>query len=353
MTTITEIDREKEDYRPGFMEFLTPTSLRNQSKRRALKTGIVVTPKFTLLALASFVDAIRLASDIGDRSRQYYCEWNLMSVDGGSVRSSCGIEVTPWSRLQDAAPYDYLVVIGGLVDAKTEYDEILLTYIRRVHDSGIPVIGICTGSFILAATGLLDGRKCCVHGYHLEEFNSRFPKIQANTNQIFIDEDDLITCAGGIASLDLAAHLVQRHCGRERALKIQHHAVVDRFRAETHDQLPLADPYFDMSDKYVRNSLFIMEQHIDRSITIAAIAKMVGCTRRHLNRSFHKALGVSPSGYFSELRLNHALWLLGNSNHSITVIATECGFSDGSHLARRFKSRYGGLPSQARNRYNT
>ncbi len=325
-----------------------PADQRIDKGEVVLRTGVVVTHNFTLLALANFVEAMRLATDVGDRSQPHYCEWHLMSVDGNPVRSSCGIEVTPWSKLQPGVVFDYLVVIGGLLDDSAEYDDVLIAYLRDSAKVGVPLVGLCTGSFILADAGLMDGLRCCVHGYHVEEFSTRFPKVNPDTSRIFLEDENIITCAGGIASFDLAAYLIERHCGRERALKIQHHAVIDRFRNGQHDQLPISDPYFDVSDRFVRNSLFIMEQNIHRSIPIDRIATMVGCSRRHLNRVFKSTMGSSPSNYFSAMRLNHASWLLANSNHSITEIATECGFSDGAHLARRFKAKFGKLPSEAR-----
>ena len=212
----------------------------------------------------------------------------------------------------------------------------------------MPLVGLCTGSFALAAAGVMVDRLCCVHGYHHELFASLYPGVAANTEQIFVDAGDVITCVGGTASIDLAAYLIERHCGRDRALKIQHHAVVDRFRTSQHPQLPLADPYFRIRNTRVRQALFILEQNLRRPISTAAVARLVGCSERQLTRDFIASFGVSAAKHFLELRLTKAIWLLENSTRTIGEIAEECGFSDRSHFARHFRDRVGLTPSRMR-----
>jgi transcriptional regulator GlxA family with amidase domain len=241
-----------------------------------------------------------------------------------------------------------VAIVGGLVDEDIQFSARLLNYLRRAADQGVPLIGLCTGTFALAAAGVLAGRSCCVHGYHHELFASLYPGVVTNTEQIFVDAGGVITCAGGTSTIDLAAYLIERHCGRDRALKIQHHAVVDRFRAPQHPQLPLADPYFRIKNMRVRQALFILEQNLRRHVSTAAIARIVGCSQRQLTRDFVACFGTSPAKRFLELRLNKALWLLENSTRLVGEVADECGFSDSSHLAQHFREHFGLSPAAIR-----
>jgi transcriptional regulator GlxA family with amidase domain len=335
-------------YPLGFMENIIPPKRRGPGGEPDLSIGIILVPRFTLIAFAAFVDALRLAADIGDRSEPRRCRWTVMTAENRPVRSSCGVEVTPWEPLRDPRSFHYVTVVGGLVDENLQFPTHLLNYLRRGRAAKVPLIGLCTGSFALAAAGMLDGRLCCVHGYHHELFASLFPGVATNTEQIFYDAGDVITCVGGAASIDLAAYLIERHCGRDRALKIQHHAVVDRFRAPQHPQLPLADPYFRIRNLRVREALFILEQNLRRPISTAAIARLVGCSARQLTRDFIANFGSSPAKHFLELRLTKSLWLLENSTRPIGEIAEECGFSDSSHFVRHFRDRFGRSPGRMR-----
>jgi transcriptional regulator GlxA family with amidase domain len=348
MEGVMAMQRAAHPYPLGFMENIIPPRRRMVSGQPDLTIGFVLVPRFTLIAFASFVDALRLAADIGDRSEPRRCRWTIMTADNCAVRSSCGVEVAPWESLRDPRGFHYVAVVGGLVDEDLQFPARLLSYLRRAATLKVPLIGLCTGSFALAASGLLANRVCCVHGYHYELFASLYPGVRTNTEQIFVDAGNVITSAGGTSTIDLAAYLIERHCGRDRALKIQHHAVVDRFRTPQHPQLPLADPYFRIKNMRVRQALFILEQNLRRSISAAAVARTVGCSERQLTRDFVASFGVSPAKHFLQLRLNKAAWLLENTMRPVGEIADECGFSDSSHFARHFREYFGLSPRAKR-----
>ncbi len=151
-------------------------------------------------------------------------------------------------------------------------------------------------------------------------------------------------------TIDLAAHILERECGSERARKIVPHLLVDELRPEAHPQLLLLDEFFNVYDDRVRTAVFIMQQHIGNPISVATIAKRVGVPARQLERGFQRAFTVSPSMFFRTMRLRRARWLVHHSDLSITQIAIDCGFSDTAHLTRSFKRQYGELPSESRRR---
>jgi len=190
--------------------------------RRKLSVGFVLAPNFTLLAFSAFVDTLRLAADEGDRSRPIHCAWSVLSDTQRPIRSSSGISVNPDTVLQDPRGFDYLVVVGGTLTVD-RLSPALADYLQQAAQRGVPLIGICTGSFVLARLGLMQGRQCCVSWFHHAEFRNLYPSIQASSDELFIVDGDRLTCAGGTSVVHLAAHLVKQYCGEaaaEKALRI-------------------------------------------------------------------------------------------------------------------------------------
>ena len=339
-----------EEYRPGFMELLPGAATEAIAASPKLRVAITLLPRFTLLAFAGFVDSLRLASDIGDRSRPNLCSWTLVGHDTHPVTSSCGAAMPHWQVFGDPTAFDCVVVVGGLLDNNdgSGSDPVLFAWLRRAAAAGVRVIGICTGVFALAQSGVLDGYRCCVHGYHLPEFEERFPHIHAVADQIFVADRNRITCAGGAASMDLAGWLLEHDCGKPRARKILPHLLIDELRPPAHPQLMLLDNFFSVYDERVRTAIFLMERHINDSLSMAAIARKVGVPIRQLERGFQRSFNLSPSGFFRLMRLRRARWLVRHSSLTITQIAIDCGFADTAHLTRSFKREYAELPSHVR-----
>ena len=330
------------------MEVLASGADRDNTVTPDLSVAFLLIPDFTLLAFAGFVDALRIASDVGDRSRQVRCRWTLVGRDLKPVRSSCGIAISHGEVFDDPARFDYIVVVGGLLHDDMVYDAASLAYLRRAAAAGVGLVGVCTGVFVLAQAGLLDGYACCVHGYHDQDFRAAYPGVKTITDDIIVADRDRLTCAGGAAAIDIAALLIERHCGRDRALKILPHLVVDEIRAPDHAQLPLVDDLFHVFDDRVRKAVFLMEQHLDRPPTIARIARDVGSSVRQLERGFLQAFGISPQTYYRNMRLKHGRWLLTHTTRSVTQIAYDCGFADASHFSRSFRQHFNTVPSALR-----
>jgi len=324
-----------------------PEDLRDFAEPQ-LKVGILLWPDFTLLALSGFIDALRLACDVGDRSRQRLCRWDVMAAQPQPIRASCGLPVIPTSPLADPGAYHYIVVVSGLLERIDEAPSGALDYLRRAAALDIPLVGLCTGAFVLAAAGLLEGRRACVANYHYREFRERFPAIPQVHDQLFIADRGRITCAGGAASIDLAAHLVRLHCGADRAVKLAHTMMVDQLRRPTSAQRVLYPDHETIGDPRVTRAIALMEQHLSARITVAEIARLAKTSERQLERAFREALAVSPSDFFKTLRLKRGHWLITHTAEPISQIAYECGFADHSHFTRQFRQAYAVTPLQAR-----
>ncbi|MDX5378653.1 MAG: GlxA family transcriptional regulator [Halomonas sp.] len=314
-----------------------------------LSVGFVLLHRFTLLPFAAFVDCLRLAADEGDRSRQLRCHWTFMTSTGEPAASSCGASITPCQPFRDPQEFDYIVVIGGVLDDADRADTTALAYLRRAANAQVPLVGLCTGAFALIQAGLMNGRRCCVSWYHHRDMIQRFPTIEPVADRLFVDDGDRLTCAGGSAGADLAAYLVERHLGKAWAMKSLRIMLLDEARAGAHPQ-PQPVVFGKIEDRLVRRSIAVLEQHLGEPISMDALAERVGTSRRNLERRFRETLGVGPQKFARDLRLRYGLWLLHYTGKSVTEIGERCGFSDTAHFSRHFRSAFGMPPSEMRKR---
>lgn len=312
-----------------------------------LSVGFILARRFTLCAFANFVDVLRLAADEGDRSRPILCNWAVLSDSMEPVTSSCGISLQPQERLGDPARFDYIAVIGGVMEDKTVLPPGYHRFLHEAATAGVPLIGICTGAFLLHQAGLLEGYRCCVSWFHHADFLAQFEGLNPVTDQIFVVDRDRLTCSGGASSAHLAAYLVDKHVGRAQARKSLNIMIIDEALQAEKPQ-PGITMDFKTRDPMVLRALLLMQQNIEQPFTMAEIARRIGHSKRQLERHFRTALGTSPQAAFLEMRLSLAHHLVVTGNRPISQIALECGFCDSSHLSRMFRRRYGQTPQAVR-----
>jgi transcriptional regulator GlxA family with amidase domain len=322
---------------------LPPTDV----KPPALRVGFVLANNFTLSALSLFVDALRLAADEGNRSRPIRCTWSIMASKPESIRSSCGLLVQRTGPLADPLSFDYVVVVGGLLHAGEQIDDAMIQYLKSTAKAGVTLIGVCTGSLILARAGLMKGRRCCVSWYHFQDYEAEFPDQRLIADQLFVVDRDRITCSGGSGVADLAAFLISRHLGQTVAQKSLHVLLFQHARSGSDAQPhpPLHDKF---GDDRVQRALLLMQQHMAEPLSIDVIASKLNISGRQLERLFRSNLSTRPVVVYRQLRLRYARWLLENTHKSITDVATETGFCDGAHFSRQFREHFGMTPSEVR-----
>lgn len=325
----------------------TPQTGRGGRSETRLSIGFILARRFTLCAFANFIDVLRLAADEGDRSRPIYCNWTVLSDTMDPVLSSCDIPIVPKERLQDPRRFDYIVVVGGLLDDMPALNPAYSKFLHRASEAGVPLVGICTGAFMLHQAGLLDGYRCCVSWFHHANFLEQFEGLNPVADQIFVVDRDRLTCSGGASSAHLAAYLVDKHVGRAQASKSLHIMIIDdAFHADKPQ--PGIGLRFKTRDPIVMRSLLLMQQNIDTPLSVKDLSKRIGHSRRQIERHFQAALEISPRAAFLQIRLETALHLLGATDKSISQIAVDCGFCDASHLSRLFKQHYNCTPMVAR-----
>lgn len=307
---------------------------------KPLSVAFILAPDFTLSAFSNFIDALRLAADDGDFSRQIRCKWKVLSYDSQAIKSSCGVEVIPQSGLIEPTSFDYIVVVGGLLHSGRKMSTQLVSYLKKAAELGVSLVGLCTGSFILARAGLMDGHKSCVSWFHHHHFESEFPSLSASSDNLFIIDGKRMTCAGAAGVVHLAANIIEGHCGKYEAVQALRIMLEEMpLPAKTPQPQPLLASK--VSNINVRKAMLLIERNISNPLPIDEVARKVNLSNRQLERLFHSEVGMTPASFSLRLRLESARNLLINTDHQISFIATECGFVDFSHFSRSFRIEFG------------
>jgi transcriptional regulator GlxA family with amidase domain len=336
--------------REGELNFsLFPEPVNLPAREPDLRIGFILAPRFSLLPLASFLDALRHAADEADFSRQIYCTWRILGAQVPEcVASSCGLKVNVEAAFADPCDFDYLVVAGGQLPHSLEIGDETLGYLRAARSAGTGLIGICTGSFLLAKAGVLDGLHCAVHVEHERQMCGLFPKVIPVSDQMLVSDHGILTCPGGSSALDLAFSIIRLHCGRARAVKALTSLMVGRGRmaelAPDHDYAHLAS----CGHRTVEQVLEFMNKHLSSPCTISALAARFGVSESGLHAAFLRHAGTGPLEVWRNIRLSYGRSLLLNTNRTITQIAFECGFSDAAHFHKWFRKKFGQTPSSFR-----
>ena len=318
-----------------------------QSKQERLRIGFILARSFTLSAFAMFVDTLRLASDETDRSGRRFADWQGLGSTRHLITSSCGVQVAPTSDFVDPQEFNYIVVVGGLLSHDKPVDHETMAYLKKAAAQKIPLIGVCTGTFILADAGLMKGHQTCVSWLHYDAFRERFPDVDVRADRIFNLDRSRGSCAGGSSAADMAAHIVRRHISKEAERNAMEVLQIGKARTALDIQArrPLS---IDCDDPKVKAALIIMEQNIENTLSIPELAASVGVSRRQLERLFFENMNSSPALAYRRVRLERARHLLIQTKAPLIEIAVEVGFENASHFAKLFRKTYGQSPTTLR-----
>lgn len=323
------------------------SAARPQKVEPKLRVGFVLTPRFTMTAFAGFADALRLAADEGDRSRPQLCRWDVLGSEGMPIFSSCGVGVLPTAPLASPEAYDYLVVVGGLLHGGQQVPARLYAMLREAAAKGVKLVGLCTGSFVLARAGLMDGHVACVSWFHRGDFIDEFPNCRVLSNQMFVVDRDRLTCAGGTSVVHLAAHLIEKAIGRASAVKALR-IMIQEQPLPSRTLQPEAILSERSTDSVVHKAMLALEQQLQAPMPIEQLCESLGIGRRQLERRFKSDIGLGPSEYRQKLRVERARWLLEHTDLNVTEVALECGFQDSAHFSRIVRKTLGASPRQWR-----
>lgn len=298
-------------------------------------------------------DILEMANEIARRADQplpYLVE--LATIDGSDIELWAGTRLGPVRNLSTTrVEVDTLIVIGGPVAHEAAEDAALTAAVARVARRARRTVGVCTGSFILASAGLLEGRRATTHWLMTEEFATRHPNVAVETEPIFIQDGAVCTSAGVTSGFDLLLALVEADIGPEVARSIAQLLVLylrrtgnqAQFSTQLAAQLPQREP--------MRELLQYIAENPDADLSLTTLAARVTMSPRHFARVFTAEVGCSPGRYVDRVRLETARRLLESDNRDLDVIARAAGFGNQQGMRRAFTLALGVTPAEYRRRF--
>lgn len=287
-----------------------------------------------------------------DRSNSGVPRFELLAVaaEDGPVRSTAGIELRAPHGLDAIARAD-IVVVPSWRSPNEIPPAPLLDAVRYAHDRGAITVSLCMGAFVLAATGLLDGRRAATHWLHAPALAARYPAVRVDPDVLYVDDGDVLTSAGTAAGLDACLHLVRRLWGSRVAATIARRMVIPPHRsggqAQYIDQpVPDAHAAVDLSP-----ALSYALSHLDQPLDVDTLAALTQYSRRSFDRRFRAVTGLSPLQWLLQQRILRAQRLLEDTDLTIDVVAARTGFTSGVSLRPHFRRQVGISPNDYRELY--
>lgn len=313
-----------------------------------LAVAILLWPTFPLMSLAGLVESLRHAGDHGDSSQNRYAHWDVLGGLGKKVFSSCGISIDGTAAYPSPENYDYVFAIGGLLHNLDHAPPAHRAYLRRAHGLKRPLIGVCTGTFVLASEGMLHGIPACVHPYHESDFRSLFPRHRTLPNRDFVTEGNVTSVLGGVSILPLMSRIIGEHFGPDRSAKTVHQMTLPTPDLQAPNRLPILANHGNIAEPRIQQALVMLDAHATTNPSISGLAKSLGLSERHFLRLFRDQVGRSPKAYLVESKLRSAVWMLRHTRRSITEVAYAAGFSSGANLADHCQKRLNTTPTSIR-----
>jgi len=282
------------------------------------------------------------------RSRPCY-DIRTASLAGQLVRTSSGLRLAPDGNLREAGAPDLLIVPGG--EGARRADPELVGWLREHGREAERLVSVCTGAFLLAEAGLLDGRRVTTHWAYCRALAARFPELTVDPDPIFIRDGNVFTSAGVTAGIDLALALVEEELGREAALEIARHLVVflrrpgnqAQFSAQLSAQLANREPLRDVQ-RWIA-------EHPAADLSVETLASRARLSPRQFARAFAAEVGMPPGRYVDRVRLELARHRMEDTGDGVEQTARFCGYGTPEAMRRAFIRALGVSPDEYRRRF--
>jgi transcriptional regulator GlxA family with amidase domain len=315
-------------------------------RRRRQLVAIVVFDGVVITDFAIPCDVFRLAQ-LPDGSPAYDVR---VCAAGPSVASGCVTLVAdaPLSLLRTADT----IIVPGIADLGASIPGAIVKELQHAIHRGARVASICSGTFVLALTGALDGRVATTHWYAAAELERRFPAIRVNPDVLYIDGGQLLTSAGVAAGFDVCLHLVRRDHGAEVAARVARMVVMPLERAGGQSQF-IVHERPDVPDATFGPLLIWIEQHLHSDLSLSVIARRAAMSCRTLSRRFVEHVGMTPAAWVATARVREAQRLLETTKLSVEAVASRVGFGSATVLRERFTAIVGVSPLAHRRSFSS
>ena len=313
------------------------------STTKVRRFGFLLVADFSLIAFSSAFDALRMANRM--REQKIY-EWQVLTYDGQPISSSSGLTITPDGDVASAPDLDILFVCAG-DKVHLAADKPLLSWLRKLAHKKVALGAMCTGSYLLARAGLLDGYRCTIHWENMASMREEFPNAIVSQELFEIDRGRY-TCSGGTAPLDMMLNIISRHHGAQLAVAISEEFICERIRGRHDRQRVPLRLHLGTSQPKLMEAVALMEANLEEPMSLDELAQHVRLSRRQLERLFQKYLSCVPTRYYLELRLAKARQLLLQTSMSIVDVAFASGFVSAPHFSKCYRDFYGIPPRDER-----
>jgi transcriptional regulator GlxA family with amidase domain len=304
--------------------------------------GILVFPDFQLLDAAGPISVFEIAARFAGTTSSI----RILAVAPGAVRSSSGVEIFA-NPISHSRAISTLIVVGAEKIPASAICKTTLSFVRAMAKRGVRVASVCSGAYILAEAGLLDGRRATTHWWNTQDFVSSYPKVKLEPDQIYIRDGNIWSSAGITAGIDLALAMAAEDFGEEVAKNTARQLVVYHRRSGGQSQfsslLELKAP-----DGRFGPLLAWAREHLDAPLTVEDLAEQAGMSSRHFTRAFVAEIGSTPSKAVERLRIEVARQRVQSSGETIERIAQLTGFRDPDRMRRAFIRAFGQPPQSLR-----
>ena len=317
--------------------------LRNDDQASAQKIGFLLLNDFSMLAFSAAIEPLRQANR---QSNKELFDWLIASIDGNPIRASNGVVISCDGTSEILQNCRMVFVCAG-VNVRANTDKSVLNIVRRLDRNGAVIGAICTGTYVMAAAGLLEGRRCTIHWENIDGLAEEFPELEI-TNDLFEVDGTRVTCSGGTAALDMMLNLITQTHGAQLAAEVSDQFIHDRIREPTDRQRMELRSRIGVSHPKLLAVVKTMEDNLEEPLAQTSIARMTNLSTRQLERLFRKYLNTTPTRYYLNLRLARARHLLRQTSMSILSVALACGFVSASHFSKCYRECYGRTPRAER-----
>jgi transcriptional regulator GlxA family with amidase domain len=313
--------------------------------------GFLLLPGFSLLSLGAASSVLSAANEVADEP--LYRVSNL-SLHGGPVTAQCGAIVLTDRIVLETGDYQALFILGDSQLPEEMFEQLREVLIRFTQlsdaSSALGALGaLGNGTLLLAEAGLLDGYRAAIDWQQVAQAVDRHPNVIFSTNVFEIDRDKL-TCGNGITAMDLLLNWLASLHGRQFVADIGSRLGIERIRASEERQPMPSEAQPGMSSARLKEALELMEANLGEPLQTEDIARLVGISRRQLERLFRQHLDSLPARHYLEMRLKHAQRQIRHTSQSILQISLICGFSSAAHFSTAYRSFFGRTPREERSR---
>jgi transcriptional regulator GlxA family with amidase domain len=328
-----------------------PPQAPRQVETASRRIEVLAFPNVQMLDVAGPIQVFTAANEraTSPHARLPY-ETRVIAPEGAEIRATSGLAFATDPLPDPTEPVDTLIVAGGQGVMEAAGDTRLVEWLKRRASAARRTASVCTGAFLLAATGLLDRRRAVTHWEYCDDLARRYPAVRVECDPIFVHDGGMWSSAGVTAGIDLSLALVEEDLGRPIALSVARHLVMFLKRPGGQAQFSAALSLQSADERFADLHVWLAD-HLAEDMPLSRLASQAGMSERTFLRRYREATGVTPARAIERLRVEAARQLLADTRLPAKRIATRCGFGSEETMRRNFARLQGVSPQDYRQRF--